>query len=337
MPTENKSHTDIDILIEQYLTGKLDGENFARLKNWCKLSPENRTYVRERMEVWFSTGVYMDTRPFDKEAAYRVFKLRTKTALQQKKIRKRYFNWRFVYRAAVIVLLALLPLAYWKGEKGVKEQFANIVIEAPLGSQSKIYLPDGTEVWMNAGSRISYSQGFGVEKREIEFEGEGFFNVTHQKEKTFKIITQELNLCVLGTRFNLKNYRTDREAVVALVEGKVAVQNRLKSMPLTYLLPNEKAVLNKQTKEMTKLKAYTQNASLWTQNELFFDEELLIDIAQNLSRCYDVPIQVCDSSRDKRFYGYFKATNNSIEEVLKAMAATKRMKYRYENNKYILY
>lgn len=336
MPTDNKLHTDIDALIELYLTGKLDKDGFIRLKEWCKLSPENRTYIRERLEVWFSTGVYMDTSRFDKKAAYRAFKLRTLATHKQNTLEEK-FNRRIIYRVAVVALLVLLPLAYWRGGEEVKKNFTDIVMEAPLGSRSKVQLPDGTEVWLNAGSRITYSQGFGVEKRQIEFEGEGFFNVTHQKDKPFKILTQELNLCVLGTRFNFKNYQTDKEAIVALVEGEVAVQNRLKSMPLIYLLPNEKIVLNKQTKEMTKLKAYTQNASLWTQNELFFDEELLIDIAQNLSRSYNVPIEVCDSSRNKRFYGYFKVTKNSIEEVLKAMSATKRLKYRYENNKYILY
>ena len=73
------------------------------------------------------------------------------------------------------------------------------------------------------------------------------------------------------------------------------------------------------------------------ERELFFDEELLEDIAKKLMRSYDVRIEIADSLKNRRFYGSFKVMGNTIEEVLETIASTNRMKYRYENEKYILY
>ena len=101
--------------------------------------------------------------------------------------------------------------------------------------------------------------------------------------------------------------------------------------------PNERMTLDKRTGEMRKTHANATHANVWTKDELFFDEELLEDIAKKLMRNYDVKIEIADSLRHRRFYGYFKVTGNTIDEVLETIASTKRMKYRYENEKYIIY
>ena len=88
---------------------------------------------------------------------------------------------------------------------------------------------------------------------------------------------------------------------------------------------------------MVKSKANVEYANIWRDNKLFFDEELLEDIAKKLMRSYDVCIEVADSLRDRRFYGDFMINKNTIEEVLTTIASTSRMNYRYENGKYILY
>lgn len=137
-----------------------------------------------------------------------------------------------------------------------------------------------------------------------------------------------MNLRVLGTKFNFKNYSNDEEVMISLVEGKVALQNGIKAMEELYLEPNERMVLNKLTGEMVKSKANVEYANIWRDNKLFFDEELLEDIAKKLMRSYDVRIEVADSLRDRRFYGDFMINKNTIEEVLETIASTSRMNYR---------
>lgn len=334
MQHEKMKNERIDQLITEYLSGQLTAEAFRELKDWSQESEENRRYVRDKIEVWFSSGAVSNGKVFDKEEAFARFQKRV-----AKKRPKLYrFPCKIVYRVAVVILILLLPLAgYWKGQKALRQTFSDMVVEAPLGARTKLYLPDGTLVWLNAGSKITYSQGFGMDNRQLNLEGEGYFEVIHNPKLPFEIHTHEVDLRVLGTKFNFKNYSDDEEITVNLLEGRVALHNGLKSMSDLYLSPNEKMVMNKRTGEMVKSKTRAENSMLWTNDELFFDEELLQDIAKKLMRSYDVKIEIADSLKNRRFYGSFRVMGNTIEEVLETIASTNRMKYRYENEKYILY
>lgn len=334
MQHEEMKNERIDQLIAEYLSGSLTADVFQELKNWSQQSDENRMYVRNQIEVWFSSGVAAKDKVFDKEEAFARFQRR----IGKKKPKVYRFPWKTFYRVAAVILIVLLPLAgYWKGQETLRQTFSDMVVEVPLGARAKLYLPDGTLVWLNAGSKITYSQGFGMDNRQLSLEGEGYFEVVHNQDLPFEIHTHEVDLRVLGTKFNFKSYPDDEEVMVNLLEGKVALYNGMKSMSELFLSPNEKMVLNKRTGEMVKTESCAENSRLWTNDELFFDEELLQDIAKKLMRSYGVKIEIADSLKNRRFYGSFKVMGNTIEEVLEIIASTNRMKYRYENEKYILY
>lgn len=330
-----EQHNDIDPLITLYLSGKMDKASFVALKNWSMASETNRAYVRNHLEIWFSSGVSGDPTTFNKDNAFDLFKQRVA------KVGKREYNttfhvpWKIVYRIAVVILVLLLPLAaYRQGKEMVKQTFADMVVEVPIGARTKLCLPDGTRVWLNAGSKVTYSQGFGVDDRILTLEGEGYFEVAKNGKNPFEVKTKDVDLTVLGTKFNFKNYPDDEEATVSLMDGKVVLQ---KTTSKLFLEPDEKMTLNKLTGKMKKSKTKVEYANAWANDELFFDEELMEDIAKQLMRSYDEKIEVADSLRHKRFYGSFKVVGNSIHEALDIIASTNRMKYRYENGKYILY
>lgn len=334
---KTEKNNDIDSLITQYLSGKLDKEAFAQLKDWASESEENRIYVKNKVEIWFSSCIADETCVFDKDKAFELFQKRiNKAKCSDEQMRR--LSWKTWVRVAAVILIMLLPFAgYWQGKESVKQTFADIVVEAPLGARTKLYLPDGTLVWLNAGSKIVYSQGFGVDDRRLKMEGEGYFEVTRNPDIPFEVKTKEVYLKVLGTKFNFRNYPDDDEAIVNLMEGKVALHNEIKSMPELYLKPDEKVVMNKVTGEMKKTSTKAKRSNTWINDELFFDELPLKHIAKRLMRSYGVEIIVADSLQDKRFYGVFKVQGNTIKDVLDAMASTNQMKYRYENGKYILY
>ena len=219
----------------------------------------------------------------------------------------------------------------------MENAFADIVIEAPVGARTCMYLPDGTQVWLNSCSRLTYSQGFGINDRNLKLEGEGYFEVSRNEQLPFIIHTQEVDVTVLGTQFNFKNYADDSEASVSLLSGKVKLSNHLRQEETVYLQPNEKVTLNKLTGEMKTTRTQVQNSKIWTHDELFFDEELLVYIAKKLMRNYDVKIEVADSLKNTRFYGSFKMSGSTIEQVLETISSTNRMKYKQEKGIYILY
>lgn len=325
----------MDELIASYLNGGLDKSSLEELKKWMAASPENERYFMQRQEIWFS-AIDEGKNLYNKEKAFDAFKARVEaTQVVRKKVHPMLL-WR--YAAVVALLVTFSALSFWQGGERVKDSFAQIVVEAPLGSRSKLFLPDGTMVWLNAGSRMSYSQGFGVDDREVQLEGEGYFEVTHNQKIPFLVGTKDLQVRVVGTKFNFRNYPQDAEAVVTLEEGKVALKNLMHREREVMLAPNERVILNKTDGKMWVEKATATNALQWTMGYLFFDEEMLIDIAAELERSYHVKIKIAeDSLKGFRFYGNFVRQEQSIREVLDVLSSTGKIRYTIEDRDVILY
>lgn len=337
MKTE-KEH--IDELIVSCLSNGLEKNARQELKDWIAASAENEKYFMQQQEIWFSVISGKEDAKYDKRKAFEQFKNRIADQERKDKMGHKEFRlsifWR--YAAAVAVLCLVSYFSYWRGGASVKEGFSDIVVEAPLGSRTKLTLPDGTLVWLNAGSRMAYSQGFGVENRKVELTGEGYFEVQRNEEVPFLVKTNSLLVKVLGTKFNFRDYPDDAEAIVSLSEGKVALDNLLKREKEAFLLPNERVVLNKKNGRMYVESSTVSNALQWTNGYLFFDEELLPDIVKELERSYNVKIQIAsDSLNTFRFYGNFVRREQSIQEVLDALSATRKIHYTIEGHNITLY
>ena len=337
MEEENKH---IDELIANYLTEGLDKNAFDELKTWIAASAENQQYFIRQREIWFSAVSREAASVYDKDKAFENFRNRVESQKEIQSTSRRGFSlsalWR--YAAVVAIIIAVGCISYWQGEVNVKDTFADISVEAPLGSKTKLYLPDGTLVWLNAGSRMTYSQGFGVDNRKVELEGEGYFEVKRNEKIPFFVKTKDLQLQVLGTKFNFRDYPEDHEVVVSLLEGKVGLNNLLREEKEAVLSPDERAVLNKANGLLTVESVTASNASQWTDGYLFFDEELLPDIAKELERSYNVKIHIAnDSLKTFRFYGNFVRREQNIQEVLEALASTEKMQYKIEERNITIY
>lgn len=337
MEEENKH---IDELIANYLTEGLDKNALDELKTWIAASAENQQYFIRQREIWFSAVSREAASVYDKDKAFENFRNRVESQKEIQSTSRRGFSlsalWH--YAAVVAIIIAVGCISYWQGEVNVKDTFADISVEAPLGSKTKLYLPDGTLVWLNAGSRMTYSQGFGVDNRKVELEGEGYFEVKRNEKIPFFVKTKDLQLQVLGTKFNFRDYPEDHEVVVSLLEGKVGLNNLLREEKEAVLSPDERAVLNKANGLLTVESVTASNASQWTDGYLFFDEELLPDIAKELERSYNVKIHIAnDSLKTFRFYGNFVRREQNIQEVLEALASTEKMQYKIEERNITIY
>lgn len=281
-------------------------------------------------ELWVSSAVADDTQQYDVDQAFERFRKRTGLDQSGRQSYKWYRTWSVA--AVAIVLLGLITVtAYWQGSRQIQSNFSDIVVEAPLGSKTKLTLPDGSTVWLNAGSKMVYSQGFGVRDRRLAFQGEGYFEVEKNDEMPFLVQTHDVNVTVVGTKFNFRNYPEDEEAVVELLEGKVALENQLKEESVRYLSPNEKMVLHKATGKMDITSAKVKEATLWTENILLFDEDLLPDIVRELERSYHVQIEIENEDlKQTRFYGQFNQLEQNIYDVLDMLSETGKLKYHEE-------
>ncbi|MDR3261863.1 MAG: hypothetical protein LBT78_08520 [Tannerella sp.] len=154
----------INELLAGYFSGNLTAEQISEVKNWSSASPENKRYLLSVREIWFSS-LAADTSRYDSEKACEKFLIR-KTNIDKTTQRPRVKKLVWQVAAAVAALFIISYISFKQGNRHFENALAEIIIEAPWGSKTKTFLPDGTLVWLNAGSKITYSQGFGIKERE---------------------------------------------------------------------------------------------------------------------------------------------------------------------------
>jgi transmembrane sensor len=232
-----------------------------------------------------------------------------------------------------------------------KAEVTPSVISTKNGSKTRIQLPDGSQVWLNAGSRLTYDKDFGNKLREVTLTGEGFFDVVRNEHKPFIIHTAKMDIKVLGTRFNVRSYPTDRTTEAALIHGSIEVSFKDRPAEKILLKPNEKIVVtNRDTIELQEQSArgkenaeplvaiqhltYARNDSSvietsWVDNKLVFVKESFKDLAPRLERWYGVTLKLSDERvAALRFTGTF--TDETVEEAMQALTITAPFNYKFQ-------
>lgn len=228
----------------------------------------------------------------------------------------------WIQRVAAILLLPIIAFALYqyldhKQEKDVMWVEKSIA----YGESGNITLPDGTLVWMNAGSKIIYPEQFRSNNRQVFFTGEGHFNVIKNNKKPFIVQSNEVNVEVLGTQFNLKSYSEDQIIELSLLEGSVAFTgNSSRNNSINYVLkPGEQVFYDRQKISLWKDAFALEHYSPWKDKKFYFKDVRLEDIAKQLERNFNLTIVIkTDSLKDIRHYMAF-VNNESPDEILEAI------------------
>jgi ferric-dicitrate binding protein FerR (iron transport regulator) len=304
-------------------------EELKELQEWRNASLENEKEYLKMREMWLSDSNIFDE-SYINESKDKIFERFLAHINKSQRTIMRINRWQFAWRsAAAIALLVMASYGVYQFFNQPNTMFfaETYTTEVSWGSQVKTTLPDGTMVWLNAGSELSYSQGFGINDRNVQLTGEGYFEVTHNKNLPFSVQTGELKVNVLGTKFNVRNYTDDREAIVSLLEGKVSIASNIAPSEEITMKPNQKIFLNKESGDSHLKEVAAERSIGWTNGYLFFDEELLSDIAKELERSYDVNITVHPNVANRRFYGKFTRKETSIKQIMEFFASTGRIEY----------
>lgn len=192
--------------------------------------------------------------------------------------------------ATSIVKLDSGLLAYRQlGTSVGKEQFNTLA--TPVGGQYELWLPDGTRVWLNAASSIRYPTAFTGTRRQVLVSGEAYFEVARDPGKPFLVMTEGLEIQVLGTRFNLNAYGNESTVNTTLVEGSVRVRSLKGSRESLVITPGQQARLDGQGKITLVRNADTKEALGWKNGLFVFHNDDLPEIMRQLARWYDVEVQ----------------------------------------------
>jgi transmembrane sensor len=295
--------------------------------------------------------------PFEDEPASEM------PVIRKNKIKK----WLF-YAAAVAIILA--GFFSYKNFLDTKEK-TNVIahslneISTRAGSKSKVKLPDGSVVWLNAGSKLTYTKEYGLQQREVNLTGEGYFDVKKIKEKPFIIHTSKIDIKVLGTVFNVKAYPEDRQTETSLIHGSIEVTIKDRPRDKIILSPSEKLVvkntggaeqitsaegkkisLPQKASEISSLMSVdklryieadsTISETAWVSNRLVFRNEAFSDVALRMQRWYDVEIEIKDDNLlQEPLSGTFE--NETVLQALDAFKYFLPFKYEQKENKIIIY
>lgn len=227
------------------------------------------------------------------------------------------------------------------------------------GSKTHLVMPDGTLVWLNAGSRLTYDRNFGAAYREVTLTGEAFFDVARNAERPFVIHTARIDVKVLGTRFNVKSYPTDRTTEATLIRGSIEVSIKDRPSEKIILKPNEKLVVANDDSTLHRNvhshHAVNGDESLvsirkptyetvtgaiietsWVDNKLVFQDEEFSELAARMERWYGVEIRFDNFRLEAwRFTGTFQ--NETIQQALEALKLTANFYYKIDGSKITIY
>ena len=252
-------------------------------------------------------------------------------------LRFRLYSWMYV-AAAVIVLVVIgtIGMKLFNHAKTPDYASKNVVITTKTGEKATITLPDGSIVKLNAASTLSHPETFSDECRNVNLEGEAFFDVKKMNGKKFIVNTKTHIVEVLGTTFNVMSYSQDQTVEIVLLTGKVKVLKTNGNSGEVMLKPNEKYTYNAKLNEITVSQTNADFETAWMINELVFRNETFKNVLNKLERFYGVNISSTriESIENETFNGRFE--NNNIQKVLEILAIHYPIKYTIDKNNIVI-
>lgn len=352
----------MDSLITAYLSGNASTDDVSRLNEWIYLSAENKQYFRSFCDVWQISGGLAHTESDSHIPALREFLNLTQSKETEGSGKFIKLNvWK--YAAGILIILAAGFLAGRISDSTPETGLVNTaaVIFAPMGSKAVGILPDGSEVWLNAGSRIEYNtQTYNLDQRTVSLTGEAYFKVKTNANKPFVVNAKGINVKALGTEFNVKAYPEENEVITTLVKGIVKIEGKDKEQKqfVLEMKPNQivkleapsqtkqdtditspKEIAHTPEKQSATIQAPIKNAAVvennvnttkytsWKDNQWMLEGEDIGNLVVMLERKFNVTIDVKSPELTKyKFTGTFR--NETLEQVLSVLKIATPMKYK---------
>ncbi|HEX3007103.1 MAG TPA: FecR domain-containing protein [Bacteroidales bacterium] len=259
---------------------------------------------------------------------YRIYyNITSKNAAKKSVNLNTFMKW--TYRIAGIIFI---PLTIYLGiqlhqANSAKNNYV-VEIKAPAWTRAQFSLPDGTTGWLNSNSTISYKGNF-INKRTVSLNGEAFFNVAKNPRKPFVVQTREVDVKVLGTKFNIASYLNENNVEVVLEEGKLVFTDKANDRSYT-MKPNDLVVYSKKEKKYAITRVLSAKYTSWKEGKLVFRNDPVDVVVRRLERWYNVVIvNNVPASEDLRWRATFQ--DEDIEKVLDLMKRTLPIDYHIES------
>ena len=314
-------------LIQDYLEGKLSVQEEARVQEYLAAHMEDPE-VRQLLDGWF------DECRQESDASGREALQVTRKRLGLSQKRQGSVRLTFWLAAAALALLVILPFSYRAGLDTGEERIASIEwveVNVPFGEKEEVTLSDGTVLHLNSGSRLTYPAVFSGDSRTVFMDGEAYLDVAKDPEHPFIIKSHSIDIKVLGTSFNFKNFAQERTAELLLMEGSVEASVSIPNDTRTVRLkPGDKMQYNRESGNLDIIRfTPTGYKAFYEDNSLYFYDMELADIAHELSRRFNREIVVLDDELASRRYFSIFTNNETLDQILAVMSSDGKMSVRH--------
>ena len=234
--------------------------------------------------------------------------------------------------AAVMLILIISGAFGWilfgiqNHQSSITNHQSPIIIATGMGEHSRVSLPDGTALTLNALTTVQYAMSDG--QRQVAIDGEAYFDVARDPEHPFVVNAGGMNITCLGTAFNVRNYSSEREASLVLCEGKVRVKSPEADLTME---PNSRVLMDRQTLALSKHTVNASDYTAWVDGEIKYNNQTLEEIAAELSRNYNINLVITsDELKNERFTGYLGRA--SLRNILDVLCLASDMSYHVDND-----
>ena len=313
-----------DEIIKKYLQGDCSEDDFIRINTWIKESKDNarRLFLMEETYQAGKRNPFIEKRQTEQAEARLFRRLEIEKTAQQKT--KRIRNLMKYAAMIAVILLGGSGVGYWIYQLDPSQ---DMLIARADNAVQMVTLPDGTKVWLNQSTTLTYPRQFSSKERNVHLEGEAYFEVTKNRQKPFIVESQSMRVRVLGTIFNFKSSKDCRITEASLIEGEIEVKGQ-KDEGMVILLPGQKAELNKTTGRLMVKQVNVRMDAAWHDGLIPFEQADIFEIAQTLERFYDVKIILSpDIKADKTYSGVLKK-KDTIDAVLKSLTNSIPINYK---------
>lgn len=317
-------------LISKYIKGEITDDEKQQLESWLKADEANTTLFNEIKTAWEASGELTRNVTIDKQKAWE--NIQRKIKEEQKVIsintkKSDYKNW--ALRIAAILIVGLFST--WLVIK--YNQPPELIFVQTTDQEKMVIMPDSTRILLNKNSRLIYPKEFAENSRNVDLEGEAFFEVTKNPDKPFIIKNKDFDIKILGTSFNVLAYDENKEDIVTVVTGKVAFT--AKNGSSIVLVKDEVGVLTKSDQQLNKKANFNSNFLAWKTKKLEFNDTDFSEVIETLEKYFSKTIDVKENNILKcKFTGYFE--NPTLQEVLIVLEKTLMLKTEVNDKQIII-
>jgi len=318
----NKNDINNWDLIAGKLHGELDSEENALFENGLE-NQQNQHLFTKGEKIHQGLGEAKHLQDSDLQGSWETI---------EKRVRLRKIR---IYAGTFMKYAAILVVAFVSGlyvhtllsDRNESVQYAEV--EVMYGQTGHLFLFDGTEVWLNSGTKFKYPNKFNQNERNVFMEGEAYFKVAPNKHLPFKVKTGKLEVEVLGTSFNLSAYPTEPTQSVFLDEGKVQI-NDLVGRKIGDIIPGQIAVKTDGSSSIRVQNADSYFYTSWKDGKITFSSEKLSEIAKKMERWFNVEIRFDQETlKDFNFSGTI-LRNKPIDQTIMAMELLAPIRFSYQ-------